>query len=433
MPDRVLLVDDDEALLTFLQELLADEGFETLSARSGPEALNALARRPCDLALCDIVMPGMGGFALLDEIRRTCPGTDVIFMTGYGSREGAIEAMARGAVDYLMKPLSTTEVVAKLRSHLRRRRLEAELLDLHAELRSRYGLDKIVAVSAAMQPVLAGVRRLAGGDEPVVLLGEPGSGRDFLARTLHYASARSKEPYRVVVPTTPALADLRGALGRRGTGGTPGRGTLHLRGVAELSAEDQGHVAQALARDPGSLGPRLVLSLSPADPELAAPLRAALQTRPTLRVPPLRERAEDLPELVGVFLAYLRTERGRSLHVPAEVLELLGRESFPGNVAQLFAALERAESLSTDGLLGREAVEQGLERTAVARGPNAKSMAVSLEEREYQLVLEAVSKHRGQLEMAARELGVSRTTLWRRMRKYGIRALGPGRKPAVGG
>ena len=181
MLDRILIVDDDPLVLQTLSDVLTHEGFHVSKASSGRDALDLLGREPHALLLSDIRMPEVDGMELLSEVRRVHPGTDVVLMTGYGSLDGAIDSMMIGAADYLIKPLKPREVIARIRSILQRRRLEAELHSLQSELRSRYDMHNIVAASPRMMAVVPAVQRVRDSSEPVVLSGEEGSGRRFLA------------------------------------------------------------------------------------------------------------------------------------------------------------------------------------------------------------------------------------------------------------
>ena len=453
MYDQVLIVDDQSLVVDYLEALLLEEGFDVVTANDGAKALRILEDQPSMLVLCDIRMPGMDGFQLLDEIRARHCGADVIFMTAFASVDEAIEAMSRGAVDYMIKPIKNQEVVAKVRSHLHRRRLASELQELQAEMRSRYDINRLVANSNPMRAVVVALRKATLVEDPVVFVGPRGSGRNLVAGTLHYSGARHASPLRLLQfdCTGPTNFDeeLFGVdrpdqRPRRGHLDEVGNGTLCIRGTEMLPADNQRSLARLLKsrsyRRVGSgqeiaLHARLTFSFAePVDdlladgrllPELSILLRAI-----TIHLPPLSERREDIPDLVASYVSRHTLASGDSIRIPSESMELILEGSYPGNVAQLFALLEHCRAMSPDGMLTREIVEQALRRVGPETREAPKRMAESLEDREYQLVLDAVSKHRGQLEVAARELGVSRTTLWRRMRKYDIRAQGSSSKSA---
>jgi DNA-binding NtrC family response regulator len=437
MLERILVVDDEPLVLDVLADVLAREGFDVSQADGGERALEILTVEPHALLLCDIRMPGMDGLEILREVRRSHPATDVVMMTGFGSLEGAIDAMALGAADYLIKPLKPKEVVARIRSILLRRQLENEVHALHCELRARYDLQNLVAISPRMSAVLAALHRIKASDDPVALHGEPGSGRGFVARALHYVSPRRSGRF---VALSCALPPPRGiheslfgaaASGKRrklGLVESLADGTLYLGDVDRLDLAAQAAVGRAIANH--SAGPtagasrvRWVCSTSEPAAELAqrgalAPELAVLASAITVSVPPLRQRTEDLPGLVAAFLEEYAAEHGRTLGVAPGTVEQLAAEPFPGNVRQLFAVLAHAAKISVDSTLTPELIARSLRQ---AKLEPERGIAEHLGDREYEIVLRAVQRNPGRLDQAARELGVSRTTLWRRMRKYDIR------------
>jgi two-component system response regulator HydG len=444
--DRILVVDDEPVVLDFLSDVLTREGFQVSLATQAQEALELLGAEPHDLVLCDIRMPGMDGFELLRSVVRRHPGTDVILMTGHASVDGAIDALTLGAADYLIKPLKPKEIEARIRACLERRRLEAQIHSLRSELRSRYQRHNIVASSPRMTAVVAALHRVAGIDQPVLLCGETGSGRHFLARAIHHASARRDEPIAEFdCDQTPPRKAGELLFGRSASGGRrqPGQlerlagGTLLLAEFQHLSPEVQREVGRALTAglwrasgesEDRDLRTRLLFSTSIAAGELISsgkivPELSAVADLVTIHVPPLRERGEDLPGLVRAWIDEYAVEHGRMLEVPSQTLDLLSSWSFEGNVRQLELVLGHAATLSSENVLGPDVVGRALERDAPQAAGTGR-ICDHLDEREYQLVLRAVQRYPRRLDEAARELGVSRTTLWRRMRKYEIRLPG---------
>jgi DNA-binding NtrC family response regulator len=445
--DRILVVDDEPVVLDILSDVLSREGFDVRLAPRADAALEQLEQAGFDLVLSDIRMPGMDGFELLRRISRSHPGTDVILMTGYASVDGAIDAMQLGAADYLIKPLKPKEVVARIRSCLRRRELEAQVHEMRGEVRSRYDPQRIVSSSPAMKPLVQALGRLSLGEEPVVLCGEVGSGRRFLARALHFASQRRDGPLGEVdceLVAETQVADLlfgrTPAQGRR----KPGQlerlagGSLIVSEVDRLPAPVQTRLGRCLREgawpsegetEPRPLQTRLLLTCTSDPAELVegerlAPELSVLAGLARLEVPPLRERSEDLAGLVDAFLEELAVEHGKLLRIAGDGIDLLRGQEFPGNVRQMRLALGHAATLSQDGQITGEVLQRALQH-ATDETHRGQRIADHLDEREYQLVLRAVQNHPRRLDEAARELGVSRTTLWRRMRKYGIRVSPP--------
>lgn len=442
MFDRILIVDDDPLVLETLSEVLDREGFHVSRASGGRKALEILAADPHALLLTDIRMPEIDGMELLREVRRLHPGTDVLLMTGFGSLDGAIDAMTLGAADYLIKPLKPKEIIARVRSILLRRKLETELHALQSELRSRYDMHNLIATSPRMSAVVAALRRVKDSSDAVVVFGEDGSGRRFVARTMHFGGARRDAEFHVVdgVVPPPGGADSllfgeRTPSGRRRRGlleRTP-HGTVLITALEGLPREVQARLGRTLASgridvdtDPKpELRCRLVFATDEPIAELLSAQRIApelegLRDSVAIHVPPLRHRTDDIPGLVAAYAEQYAIDHGRHLRIGPRVVELLSSHALPGNVRQLFAVLSHAATLSVDGQLSIENLERSLRQSNLTA---EKPIADHLGDREYQLVLRAVQRNPGRLDQAARELGVSRTTLWRRMRKYGIRLL----------
>lgn len=445
MQDRILIVDDEPLVLEVLSDVLAREGFHVSQATEASLALEKLEQGPHALVLCDIRMPGMDGFELLKEIRRTHPGTDVIMMTGFGSLDGAIDAMTLGAADYLIKPLKPKEIVARIRSILHRRTLEAEVHALQSELRSRYDTNNLVASSPVMMAVVADLNRIAGSEAPVILHGEPGTGRRLLGRAIHYGSPRRDRPFGSLACDASRSGGLGAALfgvreeGRRTRRGQIERlagGTLHLLHFEQVPHELQRRLAGCLETGSYSRGgeegrrpleTRLIFSTDAPPSELLAlgrlvPELSLLRDFVAIQLPPLRHRMEDIPGLVHAFTEEFAVDNGQNLRIPSESVELLAQHTYPGNVRELFAILRHCATLSLDGSVPPDLVTRSLRQASLAtEEPGPRPIADDLGDREFQLVLRAVQRNPGRLDEAARELGVSRTTLWRRMRKYGIR------------
>ncbi len=440
---RILIVDNEPIVLDVLREVLASCGHEVSPVRSAQAALELLAREPHDLVLCDIRMPGMDGFELLRAIGKTHPGTDVVLMTGFGSLDEAVDAMAQGAADYLMKPLRPKEVQARIRSILERRRMEAELQSLRGELRSRHQIQHVVAISPRMTALVSALPRIALGSDLAVICGEPGSGRAFLGRTLHYSSPRRDESFAFLSLAGASADDLRANLfGRRivekkvqpGQLKRTERGTLVLRDIERMSREAQqelgreltsGSMSSVASEESVRIDSRIMITLSATPTELLAsgqlhPGLACLREAVTIQVPALRERLEDVPGLIASFLATFENEHGVALRIASEAIKRLRTTTFPGNVAQLFAVLGQCAALAQRGQIEDGTLELTLRQAGLVRTNAWAPMAEHLGDREKLLVMRAVSGHPGRLDQAAKELGISRTTLWRRMRKYGI-------------
>jgi two-component system response regulator HydG len=317
--------------------------------------------------------------------------------------------------------------------------------ELQRELHQRHDLRNLVAESPRMRALVTAVERVAGRAEPVLLLGEPGSGRRFLARAVHFSGPRRRAPFELLDCESPPREGLERCLfGHVSEGGRPRQGqlerlaggTLHIHRLEACPRELQRKLAKVLASGevrtgydpPRALETRLVLSPGEprgglealfADGRLIEELEC-LRGLTTLELPPLRERAQDLPGLVQAFCEQYEIDHGRRLEITPEARASLEEGDFPCNVRQLFRLLGHAATMALDGELSSELLQRARRQAGGVAG-TGRPIAADLGDREYQLVLGAVQRNPGRLDEAARELGVSRTTLWRRMRKYDIK------------
>ncbi len=444
MQRRILIVDAQQGVLELLSEILTSAGHSVSSVHESSAALELLERTPHEIVLCDICSPEIKGFELMREITRKHSSTDVLMLTDPAHLDQALEATSLGAADYVMKPLRLKEVRARVDAVLERRRLEAEVHSLQGEIRSRHHLQNIVGNSPRMKVLISSLRRVAEDNEVAVLCGEPGSGRAFLSRALHCSSSRRNEPFAFVSLAGVAVEDMRAALfGRRtaerkrhrGQLELASGGTLVVRDLERMPLEAQEELGRVLARraytpvdsdEELKLETRIMLTVSAAPEDL---LRSGvlshglsqLREAVTIHVPALRDRSEDIPGLIAGFLTNFGEEHGVTLQMSAEAVDRARLASFPGNVAQLFAVLGQCATLSPRGRIEEETLDLTLRQAGLIGTDVWTPMAEHLGDREKLLVMRAVSRNPGRLDQAAKDLGISRTTLWRRMRKYRIR------------
>jgi DNA-binding NtrC family response regulator len=439
----VLVVDDERAVREEVGEALSEAGHEVRLARNADHALSLLREQVPDLMLCDLRMPGMDGMALLKEIRQERPEVNVLLMTAYASVETAVEALKSGASDYLLKPLVIDELLAKVTHLLTFRQLARENQRLREEL-TRLGGDLYVGVSRAMSEVARTVARAAPMGSTVLVTGESGTGKDVVARAIHRQSDLSEQPFVVVdlgaIPEALIESQLFGSVKGAFTGASAARkglfqaangGTLFLDEVGNLSLEAQSKLLRAIesgevlpvgGTQPMQARVRLIaatnrdLKQSVADGEFRQDLYYRLNVL-EIRMPPLRERKDDVPGLAQFLLqklnASLRTNYAE-IH-PDATLRLMDHD-WPGNIRELQNVLERAMVLG-DGLT------IGAEDLPLGQGERAEEdldlrKAIRGYEREHiQRALVATGWSRKE---AARRLGISTTSLWRRMTDLGI-------------
>jgi len=360
---RILVVDDEPAIVSLLSTILREKGWDVTGATSGTDGIDKLERGGYDVILTDLSMPGDSGIALLRAAKEIHPDVEVILMTGYATTDTAIEAMRGGAFHYLVKPLKNEEVVHLVEKAYSQRQLIRENRFLKAEIRGDYQIQSVVGDSEAVVRLIASLQGISNAEEPVLLAGERGTGRSFFARFIHFNGPRSGglfvPVYCAGVPEARLAAELFGhppAAGERNTPSRPGRmdlanhGTLYLadlgeagRGILERVEQHIAAKAVPAAAAAGDAAPDIRLVASTAVPveELArqgsvpAGLLRALEAG-TVRIPPLRERSEDVPLLLHHFLEESNRERKKSLRgFTSAALSILEPYEWPGNVREL--------------------------------------------------------------------------------------------------
>lgn len=448
----ILIVDDEPAILQSLRGLLADEGFEVLAAVNGYEALKAIDREAPDLVLLDLWMPGIDGLETLKEIKRGNPHTPVIIVTGHGNIETAVKATKLGAFDLIEKPLSIDRLIVAIQNALNFRRLEEENRYLRRKMLEKSSIN---GTSPAVRQLKQEIARAAAADAWVLITGENGTGKELVARTLHQLSPRAEHPMVDVacasVPEGRVEHELFGH--ERGSAGedTPRqigrfelahRGTLFFDEIGDMSPKMQGVVLRALAErrirrvGGGRDIPIDVRVIAATNKDLAAEIRAGrfredLYYRVAvypLRVPPLRERVEDIPVLTEIFLGELAAGgRGRARGVTGEALALLQGYPWPGNIRELKNLLERLSIRAAGEWIEAEAVRAALAPAAgaeaAAPGLRPYGMAGFREarrafEREY--LARRLAETGRDLKETARRIGVGRSYLSRKIRDLGL-------------
>ncbi|NJB68421.1 two-component system NtrC family response regulator [Desulfobaculum xiamenense] len=473
---RVLVVDDEPALRLLVGAVLHDAGWHVMEAESAETALSMLPDAGPDVVLLDMRMPGMDGLEALGAIRAAVPGVPVVMLTAYGTVGSAVDAMKKGAFDYLTKPADNEELKAVLAKAWDYSRLVAENRELRRETGS---VDGFIGQTAHMERVRELVAQAGPTEATVLVTGESGTGKELVAAALHQSSMRVRGPLIKVncaaLPADLLESELFGYVKGAFTGANrdkPGRfqlasgGTLFLDEIGELPMELQAKLLRALQErmvEPlGGVGavPVDVRIIAATNRDLAVEV-AAGRFREDLyfrlnvlevHIPPLRERMEDLPLLVAHLLEKLgRKNRKPVREVGPRFLEALAGYSWPGNVRELENALERALVLSrTDSLSVTDLPPQVLAGHAAPRmvpapvgvseeEAMASSMSpfaepepyiayrpgpTSLDDAERQALMDALDAHGGHRQKTADALGISRRTLQYKLRKYGLARRG---------
>ncbi|MBM3992401.1 MAG: sigma-54-dependent Fis family transcriptional regulator [Planctomycetes bacterium] len=457
----VLVVDDDGDIRLSLEMMLQYEGFEVWTAKDGEEALARIGReaqsgRAADLVLCDVKMPRLDGPGLLDRLAEHIGAPSVIMISGHGDIATAVDALRRGAVDFLEKPLEHNRVVVSLRNALRERRLAVE----NAELRTRLGEPwRLVGTSGAMCALREQVARVARSDASVLISGENGSGKEVVARQIHLESARAAAAFVTVncaaIPSELIESELFGHEKGSFTGAFERRtghfelahgGTLFLDEIGDMPLPAQAKVLRALeTREVTRVGgsrpvPVDIRIVAATNADLAAAVEAKLFRMDLfyrlnvvpLRVAPLRERREDIAALASHFLRELAARVGRAPHALApDAQELLATLEFPGNVRELRNLLEGACVLADGPMLARADLERILENGAggAMRGrtsrPHDAFSAATFEEfkdrSEAEFFRRKLAENEGNVKRTAELLGMQRSHLYKKLERYGLK------------
>jgi len=443
----ILVVDDDASLGAALKEFLAREGYDVEVAQSGAEALAIHASNgKIALALVDLIMPAMDGLAVTQELRARDADIAVIVMTGYGTIETAIEAIKKGAEDYITKPFDFEALRKKVARLMEVMELRERVAQLEGNLERHSCFENIISVSPGMERVIDRARLSAATDASVLIVGETGTGKEMLARAIHQASRRARMPFVAVnsgaLPRELVESEMFGF--RRGafTGAyadAPGLfsaasgGTLFLDEIGEMPKEVQVKLLRVLQE--GELRPVGGTSSIHVDVRVVSATNRSLQDLRTnflredfyfrvatviLQVPPLRERHEDVLVLSQHFAARLSRKYNREISLARKAIELLLTYSFPGNVRELESLVESAAALSADNpqAITEKDLKPLLNTQVSETLPSAMSSSVSLEQMERLTIEQALRLAEGNRTKAASLLGISRDTLYRKMRQY---------------
>lgn len=460
---HILIVDDDAPVRHACAEIAEGLGFATQLADSVPAARELLTQLPFDLILLDMKLPGGGGLTLLEEVHRLHPETIVVVMTAFATVDSAVEAMRIGAGDYLTKPFTLEELSVTLERAAQRCNFEAESRLLRDRLRTGKGMGNLIGSSPAMEKLYRILSKVAFTTHPVLLLGESGTGKELVARSIHANGPNAAKPFIAVdcgslVPTlieSELFGHVKGAFtgadrAKTGLLAAADNGTLFLDEIGDLPLDLQARLLRALqekeVRPIGSTSsvPIAARILAATNRDLAAMVEAGRFRKDlffrlnvvNLSIPPLRERKTDIPLLAAHVLERICREKGRSYTFADEALRLMMEYEWPGNVRELEHAIERACALSSGPILhlgdfptqlqNYQFHAQGLERdrlhaqNATRAGAEKDNAVLSIAELERQAILDALRQLNGDKLMAARLLGIGKTTLYRKLKEYGL-------------
>jgi len=440
---RVLVVDDEAIIRESLRDWLSDVGYQVLTAENGPQALEIIEKEKPGIAIVDLVMPGMDGIELLKRAKETSPSIEVIIITAYGSIPTAIAAMREGAYDYIEKPFCPERAELLIEKLMEHQRLIEENISLHQKLEEHYRFENIIAKSPKMQQVIELIQVVAKSNATVLITGDSGTGKELVARAIHSQSYRKDKPFIAVscaaLPESLLESELfgheKGAFTgahaqRKGKFEVANRGSLFLDEIGDMSANIQVHLLRVLEEEEFTRvgGNELVkvdirlISATNKDIKRAVAndqFREDLYYRlnvVTIELPPLRERKEDIPLLAQHFLKKFAVENQKELtDFSPEATDFLLKYEWPGNVRELENAIERAVILAKNSYI--EVADLPQENLLLAHSaPPGKS----LEEIEKNHILNILNETGGNCTKAARILGISRVTLYNKIKAYGL-------------
>jgi two-component system, NtrC family, response regulator AtoC len=449
---RLLIVDDEQSIRRLCVTVGEALGFVCLEAASGETALALLEEQPAHMILTDMVMPHMSGLEFLEKVKKMLPRTEVAVMTGHGSVETAVQAMKLGAYDYISKPFSPLE---ELRLFLRRMAEKVRLVEENQFLRDRMDtetqLHGIVGTSAKIQDVLRMVSRLKDTRTPVLITGESGTGKELVARAIHFRGSFASRPFVAVdcgslVPTlieSELFGYEKGAFtgalkARTGLFQSANGGTIFLDEIGELPLEMQAKLLRVLqekeVRPVGSNQRSKVdvRVIAATNRDLESEYRAGTFRKDlyfrlnvvTVHVPALRERRSDIPMLAHWFLE--RCAPGRAVQVTNAAMKSLLQYDWPGNVRELENCIERAVALGDQQAIDVDdlppalaSVGQPIDEAAASPSSNGLT-STDLEDIERSTIERVFQQVKGDKVLAGKMLGISRATLYRKLKRYNI-------------
>lgn len=449
MKNRILVVDDEKIKLITLLDALSKEGYEAEGAEDGMAALKKLEESRFDIVVADLKLPKMDGMELLKHVKEKYQDTEVIIMTAYGTIESAVSAMKIGAHDYLTKPFPTEELLLKVQRLIKYQALAKENILLHNQLDERYGIDNIIGKNKRMQEIYELIKTIAPGESNVVIYGESGTGKELVTHAIHHNSLRKNGPFIKVSCATLSESILEselfghekgaftGALNRK-----PGRfeladgGTIFLDDVDDMSPLVQVKILRVLQErefervggtETVKVNVRVVAASKKdlGESVKTGKFREDLYYRLNviaIHLPPLRERKDDVPLLVYHFLKKYAVKSGKKIEeISPDALSRMLEYNWPGNIRELENAIERAVALSRGIILTVKdlptLIAQGEPQMAITeKSPTTIEGIVKDAEKEH--IIRILRETGGKKNETAKILGISRKTLWEKMKLY---------------
>ena len=441
---RILIVDDQDNARGMLSEMLQTEGYDVDQAASGEAASIMVAEGGYDLVITDLRMGDVGGLEVLKRARETSPLTEVIVMTAFGTIEDAVEAMRFGARDFVQKPFVEEELLVKVSRATRTQQLAGEQRAAAADFRERYNFGNIIGQSAEIRDILGRIVRIAPTDATVLITGESGTGKELVARAIHANSLRAERPFVSIncaaLPETLLESELFGHMRGAFTGAVQTRkglfeeangGTFFFDEIAETPPSLQAKLLRAIQEgEIRRLGENNSINV---DARIIAATNQDLRVRieeklfredlyyrlnvARFELPPLRERKEDIPPIVDSFLEKYGKKMTRHAALGPGVMDYLLGYDFPGNIRELENLIEQGVALAQDGQIHLADIVPSSNGNGAALRPGRQSLADIVQNVERDAIVRALRQVEGNKERAAALLGLSPTTLWRKMKR----------------
>ncbi len=445
--ERILVVDDDEGLLTLLKMRLSSLGYDVTTSPNGQSALAGTTEEPFDFAVLDVRLPDMDGIELMEELLHRNPTLPILILTAHGCIPDAVEAMKKGAYSYLTKPFDDKELQASVEKALSQKRMSREIIRLRMLVNELYGMDNIVARSPQMQALLQQVSRVANTDATVCISGETGTGKEVIARVIHCNSLRSSGPFIGVncaaIPDALFESELFGHTKGSFTGAYQNKiglfqsaqgGTLFLDEIGEMPLSLQGKLLRAIqereivaigAREPLKIDVRLIaatnkdLGQAVREGEFREDLYYRIQVVP-LHIPPLRGRRQDITQLAQLFLKRNTERLNKPIRgfVP-EAIQKLMVYAWPGNVRELENVVEHAAIMATQDMISADLIPLS-PHSSKGRLPPLTEAKESFE-RDYLRDLLQITE--GNISRAAQIAGRYRSDFYKLLKKYRLYPL----------
>ncbi len=448
---NLLIIDDERAIRDGCREVAQSIGFSTSIADSADHAYRVLDTTSVDVVLLDLRLPGTGGIEILREIKRRRPETVVIVITGYATVQSAVQAMKHGAYDYVTKPFNMEELrllLDRVVSHLK---LTSENRMLREQVKSKQGFGSIVGRAPEMEKLYRIISKASHSTHPVLITGESGTGKEMVARSIHFSGPYRDKPFIPVdcgslVPTL-IESELFGYVKGAFTGAVRSKdgllaiaegGTVFLDEIGELPVDLQAKLLRALQekeiRPVGGTKaiPINVRILAATNRDLEQAVAQGTFRRDlyfrlnvlTLRIPPLRERKQDIPLLTGHFLERIVRTTGVQRNISDEALKLMLAYEWPGNVRELENCLERAAALTSGPTLHLSDLPTSIQNwrvqaASILPAGNPSQTIMPIADLEKHAILKAIEQLHGDKLEAARLLGIGKTTLYRKLKEYG--------------